>query len=340
VNLSATAAGYAGTSGRFTANQATSVQQAWQRVYVGPTYSQYVTDDVAIGGSLDGVVTTASSQWSVDTLVHDGTAPSLASSYDTATSGYSIDLALQVGLMWHIDSSQVFGVSLSSPSLHVAGDTSTTAGLQAGSAAQLVTSTGRFNAPTPVRLALGLGSEGRRVRVEGDASLYLPVTYLERADLQTTQTTSGPMGTSSNTTPTSLQVDGQPLVDAGVGVETFLSSRLSLLTGASLDMSPLPPLPQHPAVGTLAQTRMQKAAGQLGVGSYGDGSQLLFGMELSYAWGQSLAFDPFEATPGLAIVDQRTVGIMFIIAGGASLSAFRRTLRDLGEVVRLPQVAP
>jgi hypothetical protein len=36
------------------------------------------------------------------------------------------------------------------------------------------------------------------------------------------------------------------------------------------------------------------------------------------------------------VVDQRTFGIMFIIAGSASISAFRRTLRDLGDVVRLP----
>lgn len=335
-NLSATAAGYAGTSGALTANQATSVQQAWQRVFVGPTYSQYVSDDVALGGSLDGVVTTASSQWDVDTLVHDGSAPSLTSSYNTASSGYSVDLAAQVGLMWHIDASQVLGVSLTSPSVHLVGDTSTTAGLQTGDSAQLATSTGHFSAPTPMRLAVGLGSAGRRIRVEGDASLYVPVTYLEHADLQTTQTLSGPTGTTSVTSPSALEVDGRPLVDAAVGLETFLSPRVSLLTGASLDVSPLGPLPSRPQIGTLEQNRMQRAAVSLGVGSYGDGSELLFGTELSYAWGQSLAFDPFEATPGLSVVDQHTFGIMFVIAGSASISAFRRTLRDLGDVVRIP----
>ncbi len=335
-NLSATAAGYSGTSGALTANQATSVQQAWQRVYVGPTYSQYVTDDLALGGSLDGVITTASSQWDVDTLVHDGAAPSTASTYNTATSGFSVDLAAQVGLMWHIDAAQVLGVSLTSPSVHLVGNTSTTAGLQGGDAAQLATSTGQFSAPTPMRLAVGVGSVGRRVRVEGDASLYVPVTYLEQANLQTTQTVSGPKGTTSTSSPSTLEVDGRPLVDAAVGLETFLSSRLSLLTGASLDMSPLGPLPQRPQIGTLEQTRMERAALSIGMGSYGDGSELLFGTELSYAWGQSLAFDPYEATPGLTVVDQRTFGIMFIIAGSASISAFRRTLRDLGDVVRIP----
>jgi hypothetical protein len=336
LNVSATAAGYSGSSGTLTANQAASVQQAWQRVYVGPTYGQYVTDDVAIGGSLDGVVTTASSQWDVDTLIHEGTAPSLSSTYDTATSGYSVDLAAQLGLTWHIDSSQVLGVSVSSPSLHMVGNLNATDGLQVGSRAQLATSTGSFSAPTPVRLAVGLGSVGRRVRVESDASLYVPVTYLEHSDLQTTQTAAGATSTTSTRGPTSLEVNGRPLVDAAVGLETFLSPRLSLLTGASLDLSPLGPLPLHPSIGTLEQTRMQRAALAIGVGSYGDGSELLFGTELSYAWGQSLAFDPFEATPGLTVVDQRTFGIMFIIAGSASISAFRRTLRDLGDVVRLP----
>jgi hypothetical protein len=187
-----------------------------------------------------------------------------------------------------------------------------------------------------VRVAVGMGSVGRRVRVEGDASLYVPVTYLEHADLQTIQTTSNATSTTSNSAPSSLEVNGRPLVDAAVGVETFLSSRLSLLTGASLDLSPLGPLPLHPQIGTLEQNRMQRAALSIGVGSYGDGSELLFGTELSYAWGQSLAFDPYEATPGLTVVDQRTFGIMFIIAGSASISAFRRTLRDLGDVVKLP----
>ena len=36
------------------------------------------------------------------------------------------------------------------------------------------------------------------------------------------------------------------------------------------------------------------------------------------------------------LVDQHTWTAMFIIAGSASLSAFRRTLRDLGRVVQFP----
>jgi hypothetical protein len=78
-------------------------------------------------------------------------------------------------------------------------------------------------------------------------------------------------------------------------------------------------------------------ATSFGIGSYGEGSELLLGTELSYAWGKSIALDPYETTPRLSLVDQRNVTVMLIIAGSASISAFRRTLRDLGEVVRFPQ---
>ena len=336
-NLSATAVGYAGSSGSLTSTQATSVQRSWNRVYVGPSYSIYVSDRVALGASLHGIGTTDSSTWSVDTLVYPGAGPASASAYDTSLSAYSIDLAATLGMVWHVDDSQILGASVSTPSLHVLGNANSTAGLQAGSNAQLSTSSGRFSAPPPMRVAIGVGSETRRMRIEADASAYLPVTYLARADLQTSQTASTPAGTTSKSYASSLEVDGRPLVDAAFGVEGFVSSKISLLAGASLDFSALEPLPLHPAIGTLAETRMQRAAASFGVGSYGDGSELLLGAELSYAWGQSVAFDPYAATPGLALVDQRTVGLMFVIAGSASLSAFRRTLRDLGDVVRFPK---
>jgi hypothetical protein len=335
--LSATAAGYGGASGSLTATQATSVQRSWNRLYVGPTYSVYVSDRVSLGASLHGVGTTDSSTWSVDTLVYQGAGPAASSAYDTSMNAYSIDLTAALGVVWHVDASQVLGASISTPSVHLLGDINSAAGLQAGSSAQLATSSGRFSAPPPMRVAVGVGSERPRTRVEADASAYVPVTYLARADLQTTQTVSGAAGTASKSFPSSLEVDGRPLVDAAFGLEGFVSSKISLLGGASLDFSAMQPLPLHPAIGTLAETRMQRAAAAFGVGSYGDGSELLFGAELSYAWGQSVAFDPYAATPGLALVDQRTWGVVFVIAGSASLSAFRRTLRDLGDVVRFPK---
>lgn len=334
-NLSATAIGYGGGSGPWSATQASSVQRGWTRLYVGPSYSTYVSDRVALGVSLHGIGTTDSSTWSVDTLARQGAGPGAASSYDTSTSAFSIDLTAAVGLVWHIDDTQVFGASISSPSVHLLGDANATASLQTAAGAQIATSSGHYEAPVPMRVSAGLGSATRRFRVEGDVSGYLPVTYLARADMMTTQTTSA-AATSTTSFPTTLQVQGRPVVDAAIGLEAFLSPRFSVLMGGNLDFSSLEPLPSHPPIGTLAETRMHRAAASFGVGSYGDGSELLLGTELSYGWGQGIAFDPYATTPGLALVDQRTFAVMFVIAGGQSLSAFKRALRDLGEVVQIP----
>jgi hypothetical protein len=341
-SFSATAVGYAGQAGSLSASQATSIQRSWNRLYVGPSYSVYVSDRVAIGAALNGIGTTASSTWGVDTLFTQGGAAGSASTYDTAMTAYSIDLNAMLGLVWHIDDAQVLGASISTPSVHVLGTYSGTSAVQAqgpgGQGAALSTSSGSFNAPVPVRVAAGLGATTRRLRIEGDASAYLPVTYLARADVQTQLTSLGHgAATASTSFSSSVQMAGWPLVDVGLGLEVFLSQRFSLLGGASTDLSGLAPLPANPAVGTLAETRMERVTTSFGIGSYGDGSELLLGTELSYGWGKSLALDPYGASPQLALVDQRTYQVMLIVAGSASISAFRRTLRDLGEVVKFPQ---
>jgi hypothetical protein len=337
--IGATAVGYSGTSGALSASQAASVQRSWNRIYVGPAYSVYVSDRVALGASLNGIGTVAGSTWSVDTLVHQGTGPGSALSYDTAMSAYSIDLGAMLGLVWHIDDVHVFGASISTPTAHLFGNYNATSSLQsagAGSSAVLSTSSGTFSAPVPIRLGVGFGAEMRRLRIEGDASAYVPVMNLERADAQTQQTTTSSMGTTATSLTTSLQVDGRPIVDAALGLEYFLSRSFSLLMGARTDFSAADPLSSSPPIGTLAETRVQRIATSFGIGSYGDGSELLLGTELSYAWGKSIAVDPYVQPAQLALVDQRTFGAMLVIAGGASLSAFRRTLQDLGNVVRFP----
>jgi hypothetical protein len=325
--FSATANGYTGVSGKATASQAVSIQRSWNRVYVGPSYSVYVTDDVAIGAALDGIGTLASSTWSVDTLATGAPSGMTASAYDTAMSAYSIDLGAMLGVMWRIDDARVFGASISTPTVHLFGHYDGTTALQStapGTSPSLATSSGGFSAPPPVRLGLGIGSETRRLRLEGDVGAFLPLTDLAHVDVQ---------GASPNPPP----VRSQPAVDAAIGAEYFVSPGFSFLGGASTDFTTLAPLPSSPPVGTLAESRTERVTGSFGVGSYGDGSELLLGMELSYAWGRSIAVDPFLEPTSLALVDQHTWTAMFIIAGGASLSAFGRTLRDLGNVVQFPK---
>ena len=53
--FSATAVGYAGQAGSLSASQGTSIQRSWNRLYVGPSYSIYVSDRIALGAALNGI---------------------------------------------------------------------------------------------------------------------------------------------------------------------------------------------------------------------------------------------------------------------------------------------
>ncbi|MGH7296333.1 MAG: hypothetical protein ACRELB_15445, partial [Polyangiaceae bacterium] len=118
LQLGATADGYAGASGGLHATQTTSLAQFWNRLYFGPSYSVYTSDDVALGASLLGIGTVANSSWSVDTLVTDGAGHGSASSYATGASAYSVDGGAVLGLLWHVGAHEVLGLSLMTPSVH------------------------------------------------------------------------------------------------------------------------------------------------------------------------------------------------------------------------------
>jgi hypothetical protein len=339
--LNATASGYAGDSAGQHATQALSINQWWTRFYVGPSYSVHVTDAVALGGSLQTVGTIANSTWGVDTLVSNASGQGSASSYDTGANAYSLDLAAVLGLVWHIDDSQILGLSVMTPSVHLAGQYQGTSSVQTqdgASTATQTTSNGSYRAPVPLRIGAGLGADLGRARVEVDATAYIPVTDLAHAGVQTSETNLVGSSATSTSFSRTLTVAGRPIVDAAVGLEWFTSPSLSLLGGLATDFSAMAPLSQSPPIGTLAETRVQRATASFGVGSYGDGSELLFGTQLACGWGKSIAVDPYVSPAQLTLVDSRTYGAMLIIAGSVSLSAFKRTLQDLRTVVKIPGV--
>ena len=339
--LNATASGYAGDAGALHATQALSINQWWTRFYVGPSYSVYVTDTLALGASLQTVGTIANSTWSVQTMVSDSAGHGVASGYDTGANAYSLDLAAVLGLVWHVDDKQILGLSVMTPSVHMLGEYTGTTSVQTqdgASRAVQTTSDGNYRATVPLRIGAGFGADLGKARVEADATAFIPVTDLARADVQTSKTSLLGGASSSSAFPQMLTVAGRSVVDAAVGLEWFTSPGLSLLGGLSTDFSAMAPLAHAPPIGTLAETRVQHATVSFGIGSYGDGSELLLGTQLAYGWGKAVAVDPYVSPAELTLVDSRTFGAMLIIAGSVSLTALRRTVEDLRTVVRIPGV--
>ncbi|HXN31075.1 MAG TPA: hypothetical protein VN894_04405 [Polyangiaceae bacterium] len=325
----ATGQGYTGDSGGLHTTQAISIARRWNRLYVGPSYSVYVTDRLAIGASLDAISTTASSTWSVDTLSYGGPGPAAASGFDTSYNAYSIDLGALFGVIYHIDSHQIVGLSVSTPTLHVVGgykSTATIGELAPNPAVSLTTASGGFISAPPVRVSAGLGAELGRLRIEVDATLWVPVQPFARAEAQVSQTTLVGNVSTLRSYNELVDVDTQPIVDTSFGVEWFLSPSWSLLGGASTDWSALDALPSSPMPSTVAETRLHRLTTSFGVGMHGVATELLLGTELSYGWGRSIAVDPYVDPPRLALVDEHAFGVMLVVAGRTSLAVVRETL--------------
>ena len=309
--------------------QALSITHRWNRLYIGPTYSFYLTDRLAVGASLDVISTTTASTWSVDTLTSRGSATIAASGFDTSYNAYSIDAAALLGIIYHIDPHEVVGVSVSTPAVHILGGykaTSTIADVTRGSSVAITAANGGFVAQPPLRIGVGLGAEFARIRVEGDASLWIPVQPFARAEATGTQTASVNGVASSRSFNQIIDVNADTIVDAGFGFEWYVSRAISLLGGASTDWSALGELSATPPPGTLAESRVHRLAASFGVGTHGLATELLLGTELSYGWGQSVAVDPYVDPPRLALVDERLFGVMLVVAGRTSLALVRDTL--------------
>jgi hypothetical protein len=325
----ATGQGYTADSVGLHTTQAVSIARRWNRLYVGPSYSVYVSDRLAVGVSLDGISTTAASTWSVETLSYGGPGPATASAFDTSYNAYSIDLGALFGLVYHVGSHQIVGISVSTPTLHVVGNykaTATVAETSQNSSATVATANGAFLAAPPLRFSAGVGAEIGRLRIEGDATLWVPVQPFARAEPQVSQVSLVGTAATMRTYDDVIDVGVKPIVDTSFGLEWFLNPSWSVLGGASTDWSALDALPASPPPGTLAESRVHRVTTSFGVGMHGVATELLVGTELSYGWGQSVAVDPYVDPPRLALVDEHTFGVMLVVAGRTSLAVVRETL--------------
>jgi hypothetical protein len=328
----ATGQSYVGASGAVATNVALSITRRWNRLYVGPSYGAYLSNRLALGVSLDGVVTSTASTYSVDAITSIAGASALGSSFDTSLNAYSIDTGLLLGLIYHLDSARILGLSVSTPTLHTIGGYRATASSSETSlnqAAILSSATGGFTATPPLRIGAGLGAEFRRVRVEGDVTAWIPIQPFAQATPTVNQTVLANRFASTSTFDTTLGTDTRAIVDSAVGLEWFLNPRFSFLTGAATDWSVLPPFPVAPSTTSLVQSRTQRIAASFGAGAHIGDAEIVAGTELSYGWGSALAVDPFASPPRFAVVDTRVFGVVLVVGGRTSFGALRANLKKV-----------
>ena len=82
--------------------------------------------------------------------------------------------------------------------------------------------------------------------------------------------------------------------------------------------------------------RTHRVAGSFGIGSHGDGGDLLFGTELGIGWGDRLAVNSYQLPPVLSTTAHNTIQLLFVVAGSTSLKSITRAVRDVRQVITEP----
>ncbi len=316
---------------------AQSFHQTFRRVHVGPSYGIDVTDALTFGVSLHGVITSYAYLWSSSAITSDASGAPVATSLDATGNGRSIDLDAIFGATYRAGR-LTFGASAKPPALHAGGSYDASLHQQAGatglSSALLTTASGDFRAPSPGRVGVGVGADLGRAKLEVDGTYFFPLDRAMSADLHVDTTTIANGVATPSSSDAVYSARARPVVDGAAGVEYFVSPTLSVLGGASSDITSASELSTASSVGAFHQARVSRVGVSAGLGSYGSGGTLLIGVRLSTGWGQALAVNPYVVPNDYATVDTRTYGAMLVVAGSTSFRAIRGVVDSVGEIVK------
>jgi hypothetical protein len=330
-----TALSFYGATASGSTAQVQAVNRSWNRLSVGPTYSMAVSDAVSVGASLHGVSTgdTFSLQENSGTSVPGG--GPLQSGLAASGNGHAIDTIAILGGTWRHGPFTV-GLSAQVPLVHLYGKYAGTVANQyavGGASTQtLMSGSGDFHAPPPVRLALGAGTESKRLTLELDVSYDFAQSEALSTSVSLATTTLAAT-TTATTASATYAVPGHGVLNAGAGAEYFLSPSFSVVGGLSTNLSSLRPLSPTMTVGNLAPVRQSALNLSLGIGSYGRGGDLMLGTQLSYGWGEALTANPYSVPNEFAVVDTQSFSALIVLAGTTNLRTLGRAAKAVEEVV-------
>jgi hypothetical protein len=318
--------------------QDVSLTRKWNRAQVGPSYSVRLNERLALGASLHGAFTTLSfvQEASSITSLTDGTAAH--SSLGAAGSGYSADLTAIFGATYEIGKATL-GASVQIPALHLFGAYSATLhqsfDATTGSTATVTSGSGNFKAKPPFRLAAGVGTALGRLTFEADAAFDFGSAEGLSSSMHVDRTTTTDGALATSTFRGTYSTRTLPTFNGSLGAEYFVSPHLSLLSGVWTNLSAFAPLEPEPApsLGNLVQARAHRFGVSLGLGSYGDGSELLFGTQLGYGWGQAIVANLYAVPNDWSVVSSHNFSALFIFAGSTNLRAIKRVIEGVGQAL-------
>jgi hypothetical protein len=311
------------TSGGVTTTANIDRETTWQRQSLGPSVSYQLTDDLTLGLSMH-VVTTASKQSdSISLLSGQSGSSQQAATYQRQARASSIDGATTFGITYAVGR-LTSGLSLRLPSIRFS-DSARLTRFESPTTgpASLAAASGSLRAPLPPVVTLGTGLEWEEASLEFDVAANLGGWSAFHTALSE-ETTSSDDG--RTTTRRALgEARGRSAVSFRTGGEWYLSPTLSLLGGARYEPSRVT-VSSRNAVYRIAPTDESTVAGSLGLGSYGRGTELLLGTEVSYGWGRVPISTPSLSGTGETLAEERTWAALIVLSGSVGLSAVRQTL--------------
>jgi hypothetical protein len=339
-NLNLGALAFHGAVPGGTTTQVDSFSSNWNRLYVGPSYSLSLSDDFAIGLSLHGVSTNDNFAVEGSSLTATTAGGSIQSSLGTSGNGHAVDVTALLGAIYRLGPITL-GASFQTPALHFYGSyTAAIHNQYAGGgseSATLTSGSGSFNAPPPVRVALGIGGSWERLKVELDGSYQFALSNTIGTMLSATSVTSTGGAATPSTFTASYAIPSRPMFNAAAGLEYFLSPGFSVIGGLSTSVSTVSALAPSMSLGNMLPARNDSASASFGIGSYGSAGDILIGLQLGFGWGQALALNPYVVPNDWAVVDTRTYSAMVILAGATNLKALRRAVERVQSVVTTGQ---
>lgn len=321
--------------------QAQTITQTYSRLAFGPTYAMQISDDLAIGVSVHGILSSEQSLFAASATTYGGGQPPISSIFYSANHGDSFELNAIAGLTYRINRHQTVALAIQSPSVHLLGRGGANAYTQddvggAPSSTRMVSADGDFVSATPLGIGIGTGVMTQRGSVELNLNAFAPMNTAYRARLRGTAVQIDGTDARESTVSVDSSQHAAGVVNGAIGGELFLYPSVSLLGGLATDFSAVGSGDLHGGLFNYYPARSQRVSASFGVGSHGEGGDLLFGAEASYAWGQRLAVNVYQAPPSLGQAPHSTFAILFVIAGSTTLKVVARAFEDIGAAVTNP----
>jgi hypothetical protein len=301
--------------------------RAWSRSVFGPSISYQISDTLTVGASMHVVSTAAHDRYGLAVLPEASGDASQPAVFLDETRASSRDGVTTLGVTygWR---TLTAGFSMRLPSIHFTDSARMTHFEQTGvSAPTLRAGSGSLQAPLPVVLALGTGVDGPESSLEFDVSTILGGLVAFETDLHERSYSGDALA--ARTRDVRSAARGRSRVAFRAGGEWALSRSLSVLGGARYEPSSV--TPSEDAHG-LAPADTSVLGTSIGIGSYGRGSELLVGGELSYGWARFGMTEPSLEGSGRTIAHQRFWSALLVLSGSVGLSSVKQTWQNLKEL--------